>query len=511
MPAKSVNQQKFMALVDLYKRKKIKRVSKAVKDAAKSMTKKEIKEFARTSHKGLPKKVKKSKAHLADQELDQLISLANTLDQKGLYKEADMLDDAILELYKMAQSTVTNYRPASTGLTNILTNPSPVRFWDNGRITAREATGRKDRTSGTVGVELYNPSTQVGVGQVLKREEAIKTLKDYIADLEKKDDTDTVAKADLVIIRSCLNKINETEPNTGSPISTDELVFTYNNEVIKINKNTNGEAKFGNRTVKIDPVGLANAIKNYIDLGVIPSGKIGLAKEIMNRLNPASQAAEAGAAGGAEVRGGGSAQPRPTGFPLTLRHRNDNNVTVLQESLIKLLGRNLGTTGPSGNGADGDFGNLTLAAVNEYLKSKGRDAVNQVDQALFNEIKAEAETGSGAGGGGTARVDPTTPTETISGGPKVIFLKNRVDGEELGIIDVDPTSTKRTPLNRRFFYAKKIGGNWTRVKKQDLSQNQIGALQPVLQNLRRQNPVEIGRGGGGRRSRRSGPEVTPAS
>lgn len=440
MPAKSVNQQKFMALVDLYKRKKIKRVSKAVKDAAKSMTKKEIKEFARTSHKGLPKKVKKSKAHLADQELDQLISLANTLDQKGLYKEADMLDDAILELYKMAQTGAsTSYRPASTGLTNILTKPSPVRFWDDGRITAIEPTGRKDGTSGTVGSKLYDPSTQVGVGQVLKTEEAIETLKYYIDALGKVINPDNVITNDLGIMKKCLEKI---EPRT-SDVSADNA---------------------------------APAV-----------------------------AAPAGIQAGSR----GPAQPRPTGFPLTLRHRDSSQVKELQ-GYLKKLGYNLGTTGSGRDGVDGDFGNLTLAAVNQYLTSKNKAAVNQVDEALFNEIKAAAEAGSGAGGGGAARVEPTTPTETISGGPKVIFLKAPVDNEELGIIDVDPTSTKRTLPNKRFFYAKKISGNWTRVKKQDLSQNQIGALQPVLQNLRRQNPVGIGRGVGGRRSRRSGPEVTPA-
>ena len=60
MPASSKQQQKFMGMVHALKKGDIKPsdVSQSVKDAAKSMSKKDAKDFASTPHKGLPKKVK---------------------------------------------------------------------------------------------------------------------------------------------------------------------------------------------------------------------------------------------------------------------------------------------------------------------------------------------------------------------------------------------------------------------------------------------------------------------
>jgi len=61
--AVSKQQQKFMGLVKAYKEGDVdsSEVTKKVKDAAKSMTKKEVDDFASTKHKGLPKKVEKTK------------------------------------------------------------------------------------------------------------------------------------------------------------------------------------------------------------------------------------------------------------------------------------------------------------------------------------------------------------------------------------------------------------------------------------------------------------------
>ena len=60
MPSQSKQQQKFMGMVHALKKGDIEpsSVSKSVKDAAKSMSKKDAKDFASTKHKGLPKKVK---------------------------------------------------------------------------------------------------------------------------------------------------------------------------------------------------------------------------------------------------------------------------------------------------------------------------------------------------------------------------------------------------------------------------------------------------------------------
>ena len=60
MPSVSKAQQRFMGLVHAYKKGEVpaSQVSKAVKDAAKSMKKKSTKKFAGTKHKGLPNKVR---------------------------------------------------------------------------------------------------------------------------------------------------------------------------------------------------------------------------------------------------------------------------------------------------------------------------------------------------------------------------------------------------------------------------------------------------------------------
>ena len=58
MPATSKAQQRFMGLVKAYQDGDVpaSKVSKAVKDAAKSMGEKEVDKYASTKHKGLPNK-----------------------------------------------------------------------------------------------------------------------------------------------------------------------------------------------------------------------------------------------------------------------------------------------------------------------------------------------------------------------------------------------------------------------------------------------------------------------
>ena len=60
MPAKSKAQQRFMGLVKSYQDGDVpaSKVSKAVKDAAKSMSGKSVKKYAKTKHDDLPKKIK---------------------------------------------------------------------------------------------------------------------------------------------------------------------------------------------------------------------------------------------------------------------------------------------------------------------------------------------------------------------------------------------------------------------------------------------------------------------
>lgn len=67
MPAKSQQQQKIMGLALAYKRKEVpaSKVSQKVKDLAKSMTMKELEDYASTKRKGLPKKVEESRSSLS--------------------------------------------------------------------------------------------------------------------------------------------------------------------------------------------------------------------------------------------------------------------------------------------------------------------------------------------------------------------------------------------------------------------------------------------------------------
>lgn len=66
MPAKSKAQQKFMGLVYALKKGDVKPsdVSQDVRDAAKSMTKKQTKDFAGTKHKNLPNKLEQAMERL---------------------------------------------------------------------------------------------------------------------------------------------------------------------------------------------------------------------------------------------------------------------------------------------------------------------------------------------------------------------------------------------------------------------------------------------------------------
>ena len=61
MPAKSKNQQQFFGMVRAVQKGELSedKVSDDVVKAAKTMKKKDVKDFAKTKHKGLPTKVKK--------------------------------------------------------------------------------------------------------------------------------------------------------------------------------------------------------------------------------------------------------------------------------------------------------------------------------------------------------------------------------------------------------------------------------------------------------------------
>ena len=95
MPALSKQQQKIMGLALAYKRGKVpaSKVSKSVKDLASSMSEKDLADFAGTSHKGLPKKVRETKSTITREEMNQLVAdavrevMSEKLNTKNLTSE----------------------------------------------------------------------------------------------------------------------------------------------------------------------------------------------------------------------------------------------------------------------------------------------------------------------------------------------------------------------------------------------------------------------------------------
>ena len=73
MPAKSQAQGDFMRAVYAYKKGNLKNPSKKIKDAAKSMTTGEVRDFAKTKDKGLPKKVSENTVRLTEQQLMKIV------------------------------------------------------------------------------------------------------------------------------------------------------------------------------------------------------------------------------------------------------------------------------------------------------------------------------------------------------------------------------------------------------------------------------------------------------
>ena len=105
MPAKSKQQQKFMGLVHAFKKGEVpaSKVSKAVKDAAKSMSKKSVKKYAQTDHDDLPKKVTKEKIKAENLVIEfgksfQKFTRAVHMLGKGITKmKGDKTDERIIQ------------------------------------------------------------------------------------------------------------------------------------------------------------------------------------------------------------------------------------------------------------------------------------------------------------------------------------------------------------------------------------------------------------------------------
>ena len=75
MPSKSKAQQRFFGMVDAYKKGDLPDASSEVKKAAKSMSTKKVKDFAKTKHRGLPNKVRKKKK-LKESDIRKIVESA---------------------------------------------------------------------------------------------------------------------------------------------------------------------------------------------------------------------------------------------------------------------------------------------------------------------------------------------------------------------------------------------------------------------------------------------------
>ena len=97
MPAKSQKQQKFMGQVYAFKKGKLKHASAAVKKAAKGMSTKEAKKFAKTKRKGLPVRVNENMEHFLTHTVGLSPSMQRHLQDEDMDAVAGHMDN-----YEMA-------------------------------------------------------------------------------------------------------------------------------------------------------------------------------------------------------------------------------------------------------------------------------------------------------------------------------------------------------------------------------------------------------------------------
>lgn len=101
MPAQSKSQQRFMGMVHAFKKGDMPDASASVKKAAGSMSDKDAEDFASTSHKGLPDKVRK------ENTLGQIIGRYNSYGKK-LQSELSMreLAEELMQIAEFAEQAV---------------------------------------------------------------------------------------------------------------------------------------------------------------------------------------------------------------------------------------------------------------------------------------------------------------------------------------------------------------------------------------------------------------------
>ena len=97
MPSKSKAQQRFFGMVDAYKKGEMKNASSKIKKAAKGMSMDDVKDFAKTKHKGLPETVEENIIRLTEKELHRMVMEA----VNKILKESNDLQDHIFSEKEM--------------------------------------------------------------------------------------------------------------------------------------------------------------------------------------------------------------------------------------------------------------------------------------------------------------------------------------------------------------------------------------------------------------------------
>lgn len=109
--AVSKSQQRLMGMVHAYNKGELTDVPDVVRQVAKSMKKKDTKEFAKTKHKGLPEKVKPKKKKTKKKRasmINHLVKLANELDKNKREAAADKVDQIIQEAFVVPFAVTNN-------------------------------------------------------------------------------------------------------------------------------------------------------------------------------------------------------------------------------------------------------------------------------------------------------------------------------------------------------------------------------------------------------------------
>jgi hypothetical protein len=103
MPSKSKSQQRFFGMVDAFKKGELKNASKSIKKAAEGMSMDDVRDFAKTKHKGLPEKVEENFIRLTEGELRDLLR----------YSVMRVLSEAKDEINKGKPQTITSKKVTS--------------------------------------------------------------------------------------------------------------------------------------------------------------------------------------------------------------------------------------------------------------------------------------------------------------------------------------------------------------------------------------------------------------